>query len=91
MADDCRAVRKFQTKDNTVSKLVSRPFIRAGSCMDKGYLTFSQFAKHFKVEEQVKFLQDKRTGIGVGTPARLMDLIDNGILHSDFHTPGLTD
>ncbi|KAF5679533.1 hypothetical protein FDENT_8681 [Fusarium denticulatum] len=36
------------------------------------------FAKHMKVEEQVKFLQNHRTGICVGTPARLMDLIDNG-------------
>ncbi|KAF5970186.1 protein cms1 [Fusarium bulbicola] len=36
------------------------------------------FAKHMKVEEQVKFLQKHKTGICVGTPARLMDLIDNG-------------
>jgi len=31
-----------------------------------------------KVEEQVQFLQNHKTGICVGTPARLMDLIDNG-------------
>lgn len=31
-----------------------------------------------KIEEQVSLLQNKKTGIGVGTPARLMDLIDNG-------------
>lgn len=31
-----------------------------------------------KVEEQVSFLKNKKTGIGVGTPARLMELIDNG-------------
>lgn len=31
-----------------------------------------------KVDEQVKFLSKYRTGIGVGTPARLSDLIDNG-------------
>jgi protein CMS1 len=37
-----------------------------------------KFAKHMKVEEQVKFLQNHKTGICVGTPARLMDLIDNG-------------
>ncbi|KAF5969723.1 hypothetical protein FCOIX_10765 [Fusarium coicis] len=41
------------------------------------------FAKHMKVEEQVKFLQNHRTGICVGTPARLMDLIDNGALSLD--------
>ncbi|KAM0195071.1 hypothetical protein ACHAPA_005666 [Fusarium lateritium] len=38
------------------------------------------FAKHMKVEEQVQFLEKHRTGICVGTPARLMDLIDNGAL-----------
>lgn len=37
-----------------------------------------QFAKHFKVAEQVDFLKKNRTGIAVGTPARLMDLLDNG-------------
>ncbi len=37
-----------------------------------------QFAKHFKVEEQVSFLQKTRTGIAVGTPQRLIDLIENG-------------
>jgi len=37
-----------------------------------------QFAKHIKLEEAVAFLKAKRTGIAVGTPARLMDLLDNG-------------
>jgi protein CMS1 len=37
-----------------------------------------QFAKHMKVEEQVQFLEKHKTGICVGTPARLMDLMDNG-------------
>lgn len=31
-----------------------------------------------KVEEQVALLNNKKIGIGVGTPARLMELIDNG-------------
>ncbi|KAK1452701.1 hypothetical protein CCUS01_10742 [Colletotrichum cuscutae] len=56
-ADVVRAVRKFQGKESTVSKL---------------------FAKHMKVDEQVQFLQKTRTGIAVGTPARLMELVDNG-------------
>lgn len=38
----------------------------------------SQFAKHFKVEEQTSFLEKSRTGIAVGTPQRLIDLIENG-------------
>ncbi|UNI24255.1 Protein cms1 [Purpureocillium takamizusanense] len=41
------------------------------------------FAKHMKVEEQVTFLKNRKTGIGVGTPARLMELIDNGALSLD--------
>ncbi|PHH74183.1 hypothetical protein CDD82_5052 [Ophiocordyceps australis] len=38
------------------------------------------FAKHIKMEEQVAFLQRHKTGIGVGTPARLGELIDSGAL-----------
>jgi len=36
-----------------------------------------------KVEEQVAFLKNRKTGIGVGTPARLMELIENGALSLD--------
>jgi protein CMS1 len=43
-------------------------------------MAVSQFAKHFKLEEQVSFLQKYRTGIAVGTPQRLIDLIENGTL-----------
>jgi hypothetical protein len=42
----------------------------------------AQFAKHFKLEEQVSFLQKSRTGIAVGTPQRLIDLIENGTAQS---------
>lgn len=45
-----------------------------------------QFAKHMKVEEQVQFLQNHKTGICVGTPARLMDLIDNGKFNHNPNT-----
>lgn len=31
-----------------------------------------------KAEEQVTLLKNKKIGVGVGTPARLMELIDNG-------------
>ncbi|KAF4583092.1 DNA/RNA helicase, DEAD/DEAH box type [Ophiocordyceps camponoti-floridani] len=41
------------------------------------------FAKHFKVQEQVDFLKNKVTGIGVGTPARLAELMKNGALSVD--------
>ena len=58
-ADLVRAVRPFQTKTSTVSKL---------------------FAKHIKLAEAVASLQSHRTGIAVGTPARLIDLLENGAL-----------
>jgi len=41
------------------------------------------FAKHLKVEDQVKFLENNRTHIGVGTPNRIQVLIENGALHLD--------
>ncbi|KAK0717075.1 U3-containing 90S pre-ribosomal complex subunit-domain containing protein [Lasiosphaeria miniovina] len=46
----------------------------------KGIPVAKLFAKHFKVEEQVAFLKKTRTGIAVGTPQRLIDLIDDGAL-----------
>ncbi|KAL6871318.1 U3-90S pre-ribosomal complex subunit domain-containing protein [Trichoderma novae-zelandiae] len=49
----------------------------------KDNLVAKLFAKHMKVEEQVALLQNKKIGIGVGTPARLMELIDNGSLSLD--------
>ncbi|KJR89745.1 protein CMS1 [Sporothrix schenckii 1099-18] len=38
------------------------------------------FAKHIKLAEAVSFLGAHRTGLAVGTPARLLDLLDNGAL-----------
>ncbi|EPE04451.1 hypothetical protein F503_03513 [Ophiostoma piceae UAMH 11346] len=38
------------------------------------------FAKHIKLAEAVSNLQSHRTGIAVGTPARLIDLLDNSAL-----------
>lgn len=38
------------------------------------------FAKHIKLEEAKQFLQRTRIGIGVGTPSRLIDLIESGAL-----------
>ncbi|KAI1844631.1 hypothetical protein JX265_001619 [Neoarthrinium moseri] len=61
-ADVVRAVRKFQSKDNSVAKL---------------------FAKHIKIDESIKYLQSHRTGLAVGTPQRLIDLVENGALSLD--------
>ncbi|KZF24270.1 hypothetical protein L228DRAFT_245179 [Xylona heveae TC161] len=41
------------------------------------------FAKHIKLKEAVKFVKQARIGIAVGTPARLIDLIDEGALSMD--------
>ncbi|RJE23218.1 hypothetical protein PHISCL_04471 [Aspergillus sclerotialis] len=38
------------------------------------------FAKHIKLEEAKQFLQRARTGLGVGTPTRISDLIESGAL-----------
>ncbi|XP_069125299.1 uncharacterized protein C3orf26 homolog [Argopecten irradians] len=41
------------------------------------------FAKHFKLEEQQKFLAKKVCHIGLGTPNRLHTLVKSGALHLD--------
>jgi protein CMS1 len=41
------------------------------------------FAKHIKLQDAVKFLKSKRTGMAVGTPKRLEDLMDDGALQVD--------
>ncbi|PPJ55959.1 hypothetical protein CBER1_03593 [Cercospora berteroae] len=38
------------------------------------------FAKHIKIEEAVQQLKKDRINIGVGTPQRIMDLLDDGAL-----------
>ncbi|KAL8387306.1 hypothetical protein RB595_010005 [Gaeumannomyces hyphopodioides] len=46
----------------------------------KGNTVAKLFAKHIKMEEAISFLQKNHTGVAVGTPVRLMDLLDNGAL-----------
>lgn len=48
-----------------------------------------QFAKHMKVDEQVSFLKNKKSGIGVGTPARLTELVNNGKARVKRCWPGI--
>jgi protein CMS1 len=40
------------------------------------------FAKHIKIQDSIKFLKSTRTGIAVGTPTRLKDLMGDGKLLS---------
>lgn len=46
----------------------------------KGNTVAKLFAKHFKIEEQVAFLKKTRSGLAVGTPQRLIDLLENDAL-----------
>lgn len=41
------------------------------------------FAKHIKVAEAVTFLKNNRTGMAVGTPKRIEDVMDDGALQVD--------
>ena len=41
------------------------------------------FAKHFKIEEQIDFLGREAIHIGVGTPNRLLALVEQGHLKLD--------
>ena len=38
------------------------------------------FAKHIKLKEAIETTKKTRMGIGVGTPQRLIDLLENGKL-----------
>lgn len=42
------------------------------------------FAKHIKIQDSINFLKAKRTGIAVGTPKRLHDLMDDGLCSEDI-------
>ncbi|KAK4555232.1 Protein cms1 [Recurvomyces mirabilis] len=41
------------------------------------------FAKHIKMKEAIEMVQKSRMGIGVGTPQRVIDLLDDGALKVD--------
>lgn len=41
------------------------------------------FAKHIKLKEQIETVKKARIGMGVGTPQRMMDLLNDGALKTD--------
>ena len=61
-------LRKFAERIRAVRKFQTKDAIIA-----------KLFAKHIKLKESVAFLKSKRTGIAVGTPTRLKDLMDDGL------------
>lgn len=46
----------------------------------KESLVAKLFAKHIKLKEAVEMVKNTRMGIGIGTPQRIMDLLDDGML-----------
>ncbi|KAI9668354.1 MAG: hypothetical protein M1829_005558, partial [Trizodia sp. TS-e1964] len=42
------------------------------------------FAKHLKIEDTMKFLSNTRVGLAVGTPGRILDLVEQGALQLDI-------
>jgi len=66
------------------SGMRSVDFIRSiPDLQTKGFKIAKLFAKHLKIEEQVKHLQKYSTHIGVGSPNRIQHLIENGALRLD--------
>lgn len=40
------------------------------------------FAKHIKIKEAIETVKKTRIGVGVGTPQRIIDLLEDGALKS---------
>lgn len=49
----------------------------------KECLVAKLFAKHIKLKEAIEAVQKSRMGIGVGTPQRIIDLLNHGALKAD--------
>lgn len=45
------------------------------------------FAKHIKLKEAIETTKKTRMGIGIGTPQRLFDLLENGKIRSPSSLP----
>ncbi|EOD44670.1 Replication regulator protein [Neofusicoccum parvum] len=50
---------------------------------DKGVKVAKLFAKHIKLQEAIDSCKKLRMNIGVGTPKRIIDLLDNGALSAE--------
>lgn len=53
--------------------------------LDKAAKVAKLFAKHFKIEQQIQYLQEKPLHIGVGTPNRIRVLTEEGKLGQVQH------
>jgi len=64
----------------TSSALRAVDLLRHASSFKGDHKSVKLFAKHFKVEEQVKLLNENVVHLAVGTPHRILTLIENGSL-----------
>ena len=49
---------------------------------EKGGEVAKLFARHFKLQEHITYLNRTKVGVAVGTPARLGQLLETGTVHS---------
>ncbi|KAG1473519.1 hypothetical protein G6F56_000909 [Rhizopus delemar] len=83
-----KLLKKPTVSASPVALVVTHSAIRAVD-LARGLKSFESakiaklFAKHFKIEEQVNFLEREPIHIGVGTPNRLQVLVDQGHLNLD--------
>ena len=71
-ADVVRAVKPFKGQGEVAKVCSARP------SKHERIAEIQLFAKHFKFEEQVKYLAKTRVSIAVGTPARVSKLLVEG-------------
>ena len=76
--DDARALRKFQTKDAVVAKLFAKHIKLRGAIE---YVKKTRFSVQCIPRDLNLYADYSRVGIGIGTPSRIIDLLDSGILH----------
>merc|ERR1712126_786752 len=86
-SEDCETLTKSGSKGSPVMLIVTSSAVRAVELLRsttpfKGdnCKTAKLFSKHFKLEEQSKSLSEKVSHLAVGTPHRVVSLIENGSL-----------
>lgn len=72
-------------KEKNVRDLIKSRALRKFE--DKGVKVTKLFAKHIKLQEAIENCKKFKMNIGVGTPKRIIDLLDNGKLGSNSQSP----
>jgi len=86
-SEDCEGLTKSGSKGSPVMLIVTSSAVRAVELLrstnpfkGENCKTAKLFAKHFKLDEQSKNLREKVSHLAVGTPHRVVQLIENGSL-----------